>query len=75
MPPKVPKFDVNWYVQGGIFNAPSIIGVGEAGTEAVLPIDRLDKIIAKSIKMAQGLGGTDGLTVHIEKFINNTEKI
>lgn len=74
MPPKVPKFDVNWYAQGGIFNAPSIIGVGEAGTEAVLPIDRLDEIIAKSIKKAQGLGETNGLTVHIEKFINNTEK-
>lgn len=74
MPPKVPNFDVNWYAQGGIFNAPSIIGVGERGTEAVLPIDRLDEIIAKSIKKAQGLGGTDGLTVHIEKFINNTEK-
>ncbi|BDR81652.1 hypothetical protein N072000002_18350 [Clostridium tetani] len=74
MPPRVPKFDVNWYAQGGIFNAPSIIGVGEAGTEAVLPIDILDEIIAKSIKKAQGLCGTDGLTVHIEKFINNTEK-
>lgn len=40
----------------------------------VLLIDRLDEIIAKSIKKAQVLDVTDGLTVHIEKIINNTEK-
>ena len=29
---------MSWYAKGGIFNRPSVIGVGEAGTEAVLPI-------------------------------------
>lgn len=33
MPPKVPKFDVNWYAQGGIFNDSSIIGISKACTE------------------------------------------
>ena len=36
---------VNWYKQGGIFDSPSVIGVGEAGSEAVVPLDKLwDKL-------------------------------
>lgn len=37
----LPKFDVKWYKTGGIFNNASVIGVGEAGTEAVVPLDKL----------------------------------
>ena len=33
-------FDVDWYKNGGIFDSPSIIGVGEAGSEAVVPLDK-----------------------------------
>ena len=33
--------NVNWYAQGGIFDSPSVIGVGEAGAEAVVPLDKL----------------------------------
>ena len=44
----LPKFDVDWYARGGIFNSPSIIGVGEAGPEAVLPIDRLKTLMDES---------------------------
>lgn len=39
-PPTVPKFNVEWYKEGGVFNQPSIIGVGEQGTEAVMPIEK-----------------------------------
>lgn len=36
---------VSWYKQGGIFDAPSLIGVGEAGPEAVVPLDKFwDKL-------------------------------
>lgn len=38
---KLPSFDVDWYKKGGIFTSPSLIGVGEAGPEAVLPIEKL----------------------------------
>jgi phage-related minor tail protein len=34
---------IEWYKTGGIFSSPSIIGVGEAGTEAVAPISELNK--------------------------------
>jgi len=37
----LPKFDVKWYKTGGIFNNASVIGVGDAGTEAVVPLDKL----------------------------------
>ena len=38
-------FNVDWYKTGGIFDSPSVIGVGEAGAEAVVPLDKLwDKL-------------------------------
>lgn len=49
-PPKVPSFDVSWYANGGILNRPTIFGAasngrllggGEAGKEAVAPLDTL----------------------------------
>ncbi|MFV0503756.1 MAG: phage tail tape measure protein [Lachnospirales bacterium] len=73
-PPSVPKLSVDWYAKGGIFNRPSIIGVGEAGTEAVLPIDRLDDLMARAIEKVKGGSSSGGLTLHIENFINNTDK-
>lgn len=36
----VPKLSVSWYKTGGIFDSPSVIGVGEAGAEAVVPLDK-----------------------------------
>ena len=41
------NFD-GWWAKGGIFDSPSVIGVGEAGPEAVVPLnklwDKLDKM-------------------------------
>ena len=36
---------VSWYATGGIFNSPQIIGVGEAGTEVVAPLDKLQDML------------------------------
>lgn len=47
---KTATVDVNWYKDGAIFNSPAIIGVGEAGSEAVLPISRLNGILARSMQ-------------------------
>lgn len=45
---KVPKFDVAWNAMGGIFTKPTVLGTpsglqgfGEAGREAILPLDTL----------------------------------
>ena len=58
-PPQIPKLAVDWYQTGAIFNRPSIIGVGEAGTEAVLPIEKIDSIIASAIEKVGAVGGRD----------------
>ena len=34
----MPSFDVEWYAKGAIFNGAQIIGVGEKGPEAVIPL-------------------------------------
>lgn len=36
----IPEFFVNWYARGGVFDFPQLIGVGEAGKEAVVPLER-----------------------------------
>lgn len=35
----IPSLGIEWYATGGVFNGPSIIGVGEEGTEFVVPRD------------------------------------
>lgn len=41
----VPKLFIDWYKTGGIFDGPQVIGVGEAGPEAVVPLDKFwDKL-------------------------------
>lgn len=43
-------FDIDWYKKGGIFDSASLIGVGEAGPEAVVPLDKFwDKLDAMSM--------------------------
>lgn len=48
-PPSIPKFSVSWYKEGGIFKSPSVIGVGEAGAEAVIPTHKLDKFLEDAV--------------------------
>ncbi len=63
-----PKIAVDWYAKGGIFDSASLIGVGEKGSEAVVP---LDKFWDKMDKIAEGTGtqitinvyGSDGMSV------------
>jgi len=66
-----PDFNVDWYEDGGIFNRPSVIGVGESGTEAVVPlentafVDKIASAIGTSVLGAlqftqQGGGGSSG---------------
>ena len=38
---KIPHLSIKWYAEGGIFDSPTIAGIGEAGPEAVVPLDKL----------------------------------
>ena len=59
----LPKFSVSWYAKGGVFDSPTIIGVGEGrSSEAVLPLNAgVYRQIARGI-MAEG-GAVEGVTV------------
>jgi len=55
----VPRYSVGWYRKGGLFSDPSLIGVGEAGDEAVLPLEnkKTMSMIADAItKNSNGMG-------------------
>lgn len=36
---KIPKLSIKWAAQGGIMRRPTLVGAGEAGSEALLPLD------------------------------------
>lgn len=36
----IPKLGIDWYAKGGVIDSPSLIGVGEDGAEAVVPLER-----------------------------------
>lgn len=55
---EIPVFDgIDWYAKGGIFNGATVIGIGEAGREAALPLNtRSYREIARGI--SDEMGGT-----------------
>ena len=36
----MPTIGVSWYSKGGVFDSASVIGIGERGDEAALPLNR-----------------------------------
>ena len=60
-PLKVPHFALKWYKEGGIFDKPTIAGIGEAGSEAVLPTNKLDKFLEEAVLRTKGSERTDEL--------------
>ena len=72
----IPKFSLNWYKTGGIFDRPSIIGVGEAGTEAVIPLDKMPGLIADALRDAMGGRQTATAGVIVENmYVRNDNDI
>lgn len=84
-----PKISVSWYKEGGIFDKASIIGVGEAGTEAAVPLDpfwaKMDKIV-EAVQNGTG-GGSPVINIYptpnqsprqiaieVEKVLTNMQK-
>lgn len=61
-PPSVPKLSISWYKEGGIMTQPTLFGGGEAGPEAILPLntfwDKMDKI-------AESTNGGDEITINV----------
>lgn len=81
-PPSVPKFSISWNAKGGVFDKPTIFGygnglqgIGEAGAEAVVPLENntewLDKI-ADKLSARMGTGSRIVLQVDGKTFAETT---
>ena len=73
-PPKIPKFGVEWYKDGGIMTEPTLFGMngnnamvgGEAGAEAILPLSELWKNMGSFIDRAiNNPSGTIGSVIQL----------
>lgn len=61
-PPSIPKFKVDWYAQGGVFDTPTLFpygngaigGLGEAGAEAIVPLENNTKWLDRIAERLQG---------------------
>lgn len=83
-PPSIPDFNVSWYADGGILNGAQIfgsmgktlLGGGEAGPEAVLPLasfyDNLRDILIQ-LTDSRAASGTV-VQINIEHFENNRDQ-
>lgn len=68
----LPRVGISWYAKGGIFDAATLIptaggfaGVGEAGAEAVAPIDVLLGYVRQAVREEAGAGGfVSNVTIH-----------
>jgi phage-related minor tail protein len=76
----IPTFDVDWFKTGGIATGPAIAGIGEAGSEAIVPLSgqRMKPFayeIAKQMAGAMGQipGGSGGNPVVVELTIDGRQ--
>lgn len=67
VPPSVPKFSIKWNKEGGIFKNPIVLptlaglqGFAEPSTggEAIMPLNKLPRLMADAMEMAGGNGTT-----------------
>lgn len=69
--PNPATLSISWYAKGGVFNGPSVIGVGEDGPEGVVPFDKrgaapLAEGIAEQLeKLGGGNGGDTHVTINV----------
>lgn len=75
-PPSVPHLSIDWYKDGGIMTRPTIFGFngsslmagGEAGAEAILPIDKLKGYIADTVEDKMNVVNLGALADAIERL-------
>ena len=47
LPPSIPHLSISWMARGGIVDGATLIGAGEAGKEAIIPLERNTEWIRK----------------------------
>lgn len=81
-PISVPSIGVQWYAKGGIMASPTMFGMngnnamvgGEAGPEAILPLNGFYKHLDNKLNELKQDNKTVALNLNIENFNNNTDK-
>lgn len=71
----IPSLGIDWYAKGGIMTKPTLFGGGEAGHEAIVPLDpfwtRLDSMADSIVNgvatVAAGAGG--GGDIHLDVYL------
>lgn len=69
-PPSVPHFGISWHAKGGIATGASVVGVGEAGDEAIVPLSNKHRMLPFAEAVASLMpdnvkGSSDGGNVNI----------
>lgn len=67
---KLPSFHVTWAAQGGIVDGATLIGAGEKGAEAIVPLDPFWKRIDK---LADNVKGMDSGDIYINIYAGNQD--
>ena len=78
-PPSVPHLAVDWYRTGAIATGPSVVGIGEAGPEAVVPLsgrymDPYADAVARRLSELGGAGPQGRPSVEQHFVFNNPVK-
>jgi hypothetical protein len=81
-PPRIPKLGISWYKNGGMFDNPTLAGLGEAGKEAVVPFSgissrRIGEAIAGMIptnQLAGGVGETN-IVVNLNGYNKSPQEL
>ena len=84
---KKPTWKIDWYAKGGIMESPTLFGGGEAGAEAIVPLDpfwsRLDKMADNiensnsgdiTINVYAGQQDAKEIAVEVEKRLIDAQK-
>lgn len=77
-PPSVPKFSIKWNAEGGILTKPTLfgqigstlLGGGEAGPEAILPIEKLEDYVSNAVEKTMQQTNLRALVNAIEDLAN-----
>lgn len=72
-PPSVPR--ISWNAKGGVFDGAQLIGIGEAGPEAVLPLSGARKMAPFARALAAEMPGFGGgsFAVTVPVYLNGRE--